>query len=194
MISRAFIFGDVPRTITVTIDMYCLLLVFFLPFLLVSPVRSTLSDGPFGLPSDPGPLEIDTRRMFCDGNLPRGRYGNPLPVWNIRARLARTSGSCRPDAWSAANFTTLADLCTAHGNRRGNMGGMVKAKFLFLFFLLALLKNKLNSYLHLLAVLSIDRPGLQPRLSGLRSALGCKDRSALPSTLLLPLQRRQMVA
>ena len=111
--------------------MYILLLVSFLFISFLSFAQSAVSDDPFGAPKLPHPLEIDKRRMFCDGALPRGRYGDSYSMWNIRARLAKQAQLCGPDPWSAVNFTTLADLCTAHGNPKGNMGGMVSVIFTF---------------------------------------------------------------
>jgi hypothetical protein len=63
-------------------------------------------------------------RMFCLGRLPEGRYGLTEPSWSIRS--AFKDMPCGPQAWSALNFTTLADLCTKHGNKKGNYGGAVR--------------------------------------------------------------------
>ena len=67
---------------------------------------------PFGVPANPHPLDIDMRRMFCKGELPQGQYGKTRIAFDLVTRMAKSA--CQPDAWSAANFTTLADLCTAH--------------------------------------------------------------------------------
>jgi len=76
------------------------------------PCFSVDSYDPFGRPARPHPLGIDMRRMFCKGELPPGQYGKTRIAYDLVTRIARSA--CHPEPWSAANFTTVADLCTAH--------------------------------------------------------------------------------
>jgi hypothetical protein len=69
-------------------------------------------------------LDLDMRRMFCHGSLPHGKYGRSVPSWDVRRTFRAMA--CGPQDWSALNFTTLADLCTEHGNPDGNYGGAVR--------------------------------------------------------------------
>lgn len=61
------------------------------------PAFSVRSYDPFERPEVPHPLGIDSRRMFCKGDLPRGIYGDPRTAWDIITRIARPA--CNPDSW-----------------------------------------------------------------------------------------------
>ncbi|MCJ1248584.1 hypothetical protein MMC30_005802 [Trapelia coarctata] len=56
---------------------------------------------------------LDYRKIFCNGDLPKKKFG--MITW--------FSKPVHPQ-WSDKNFTSLAHLCSAHGNPKGNMGGM----------------------------------------------------------------------
>jgi len=61
---------------------------------------------------------LDYTKMFCNGKLPKKKFGLITMDW-------------RPSdpQWSYKNFTSLADLCSVHGNPKGNMGGMVRESY-----------------------------------------------------------------
>jgi len=63
-------------------------------------------------------LALDYRKLFCRGDLPKHRFG--LITWHWRSRDKQ---------FSYKDFTSLADLCSAHGNPRGNLGGTVRNLF-----------------------------------------------------------------
>ncbi|MCJ1384363.1 hypothetical protein MMC17_007479 [Xylographa soralifera] len=68
-------------------------------------------------------LPIPRDRLFCNGPLPPGIYGDEHRSWEIWEGLERIAcGEYSP--WSAANFTDLSDLCTMRGNPEGNLGGI----------------------------------------------------------------------
>ena len=69
----------------------------------------------------------DPHRMFCRGELPPGKYGESFYTEGKERRMKMKLGKMRVAMnWSAKNFTSLADLCTARGNPNGNMGGVVR--------------------------------------------------------------------
>jgi len=59
-------------------------------------------------------MTLDYSKVFCNGAVPRRIFGEITERWNPN-----------DNHWSHLNFTSLADLCSAHGNPRGNMGGKV---------------------------------------------------------------------
>jgi len=67
----------------------------------------------------------DPHRIVCSGELPPGRYGESFYKEGkkrmMRMKLVQNRIAMN---WSAKNFTSLADLCTARGNPEGNMGGV----------------------------------------------------------------------
>jgi hypothetical protein len=71
---------------------------------------------------------VDLDGMFCNGPLPSGQYGKSFIAKGPGARIAkeRLENGIGAMKWSAENFTSLAHLCTAHGNLNGNMGGIVR--------------------------------------------------------------------
>jgi hypothetical protein len=69
----------------------------------------------------------DPHRMFCRGELPQGTYGEHFYTAGKERKMKTRLGKKRVTTnWSAKNFTSLADLCTARGNPEGNMGGEVR--------------------------------------------------------------------
>ena len=60
-------------------------------------------------------LSLDYRKVFCNGDLPRGKYGVFTFEW--KPKVPRLSHK---------NFTSLADLCSAHGNPKANLGAVVR--------------------------------------------------------------------
>jgi len=88
--------------------MYPLLLVlclFFSAQVLIQPIHATRSHYR---------MVLDYSKVFCTGPLPKRTFGEITQNWSIYNTR-----------WSHLNFTSLADLCSAHGNPQGNMGGMV---------------------------------------------------------------------
>ena len=92
--------------------MYLSLLTSYLLWLVLWYALPGFANEPFDRPQRPHPLGIDSRKMFCEGELPAGRYGETRMAFDIRTRFMREA--CYPEPWSAANFTDLNDLCTAH--------------------------------------------------------------------------------
>ena len=84
------------------------------------PVAATLRGSAGGKPH---PLGIDYTQMFCRGELPEGNYGEPRVAWSIMTRKQVTAVGW--ENWNKHNFSSLADLCSAHGNSEGNLGGTV---------------------------------------------------------------------
>ncbi|MCJ1294580.1 hypothetical protein MMC34_006138 [Xylographa carneopallida] len=67
-------------------------------------------------------LPLPRERLFCDGDLPDGTYGDGDRSWQIREGLDLVA--CGEwEVWSRLNFTDISDLCTIHGNPEGNFGG-----------------------------------------------------------------------
>ena len=101
--------------------MHRLLISFLLPLIVYNMVQA--SPGP--PPNEFRPLRMPPDRMFCRGPLPEFKYGETWTSWSVRDSLGLIA--CDYLEWSKLNFTDLTDLCTAHGNIEGNMGGMVAA-------------------------------------------------------------------
>jgi hypothetical protein len=59
---------------------------------------------------------LDYSKIFCDGDLPKNPFGQFGNGWTPQERL-----------WSQLNFTSVVDLCSAYGNPKGNMGGVVSS-------------------------------------------------------------------
>ncbi len=95
--------------------MYALLLplcLFFSTQVLIRPVLATRPNYS---------MALDYSKIFCNGHLPKRAFGVITENWSIYDQQ-----------WSHLNFTSLADLCSAHGNPKGNMGGKVHHPQLFL--------------------------------------------------------------
>lgn len=60
-------------------------------------------------------LALDYGKLFCRGNLPKHNYGLFTRNWRSRDKK-----------FTHSDFTSLADLCSVHGNPRGNLGGIVR--------------------------------------------------------------------
>jgi len=91
---------------------------FYLFWYIISPAYAT---PPSGHASRASSILIDWSRMFCRGELPEGSYGETRFAMSIKTRMEVIA--CSIDNWNKANFSSLADLCTAHGNPMGNLGG-----------------------------------------------------------------------
>jgi hypothetical protein len=95
--------------------MYALLLplcLFFSTQVLIRPVLATRPNYS---------MALDYSKIFCNGHLPKRTFGVITKNWSFYNQR-----------WSHLNFTSLADLCSAHGNPKGNMGGKVHHPQLFL--------------------------------------------------------------
>ena len=91
-----------------------------LPLLLWFPVCILCVGGDFY-----SKLPLPKERLFCDGDLPGGIYGDSERSWEIREGLKVVAcGEWEP--WCHWNFTDISDLCTIHGNPEGNYGGFVR--------------------------------------------------------------------
>ena len=62
---------------------------------------------------------LDYTKMFCRGDLPKRKFGLFTMNWSMSNKQ-----------WSNMNFRSLAHLCTAHGNPKGNLGGVVRKSHL----------------------------------------------------------------
>ncbi|MCJ1437518.1 hypothetical protein MMC27_006905 [Xylographa pallens] len=70
---------------------------------------------------DPDPL---ITQLFCPEDLPVGMYGDPEENRGMRHAFELVGHTWY--GWSSLNFTSLAHLCSADGNQKGNMGGRVR--------------------------------------------------------------------
>ena len=69
------------------------------------------------------PDDLSTQ-LFCPEDLPVGIYGDPEENRGMRQAFELVGHTWY--GWSSLNFTSLAHLCSANGNQRGNMGGRVR--------------------------------------------------------------------
>ncbi|MCJ1251241.1 hypothetical protein MMC30_008472 [Trapelia coarctata] len=90
--------------------MYCLLL----PFLLFGSIQFFIEpiDATNYQYYPDYSMNLDYSKIFCNGDVPKRIFGEITKHWNPN-----------DNHWSHLNFTSLAHLCSVHGNPLGNMGG-----------------------------------------------------------------------